>query len=192
MDARSQLILSAVLDFSVDELAANRAGELSGRQEARLRKVRSRSRTAVSVVVFVAAAFIVVAGVMLLSHRSSAGHPGSSAGVPYVVGALILVGLVVSQSAFRTRRALNHLVSGPVGRAEGIAATRVRKMRGNVGDPVSGIPGRPGGARCELTIGGTRFFVSPAVLAAFNDGQAYRGYYVGHGLQATLVSAEPL
>ena len=61
-----------------------------------------------------------------------------------------------------------------------------------MGDPASGIPGRAGGARCELTIGGTRFFVSPAVLAAFTDGQAYRGYYVGHGLQATLVSAEPL
>jgi len=192
MDARSQLILSAVLDFSADELAANRAGQLSDRQETRLRKVRSRSRGAVAVVVFVAVAFIVVAGVMLLPRLSAGRHPGSSAGVPFVVGALILVALLVSQSAFRTRRALNHLVSGTVSRAEGIAGTRVRTMRGNVGDPVSGIPGRPGGARCELTIGGTRFFVSPAVLAAFSDGQAYRGYYVGHGLHATLVSAEPL
>ncbi len=32
MDARSQLVLSAVLDFSADELAANRAGQLSDRQ----------------------------------------------------------------------------------------------------------------------------------------------------------------
>jgi hypothetical protein len=63
-------------------------------------------------------------------------------------------------------------------------------MGGNVGDPQSGIPGRPGGSRCELTIGGTRFFVSPPVLAAFTDGQVYHGYYVGQGLRATLVSAE--
>jgi hypothetical protein len=192
MDARGQLILSAVLDFSSDELAANRAGQLSDRQEARLRKVRSRSRGAVFVVVFIAVAFIVVVGVMLLPGLSKARHPGSSSEVPFVVGALLLVALLVSQSAFRTRRALNHLVSGAVSRADGIAATKVRNMRGNVGDPSSGIPGRPGGARCELTIGGTRFFVSPAVLAAFNDGQAYRAYYVGHGLQATLVSAEPV
>ena len=192
MDARSQLILSAVLDFSADELAANRAGQLSDRQVTRLRKVRSRSRGAVTTVVFVTAAFIVVAGVMTLSGQSRGGRPGSSAGVPYIVGALLLVALVVSQSAFRTRRALTHLVSGTVSRADGAASTTVRKMRGNVGDPASGILGRPGGPRCELTIGGTRFFVSPAVLAAFSDGQTYRAYYVGHGIYATLVSAEVL
>ncbi len=192
MDARSQLILSAVLDFSADELAANRAGQLSARQVATLRKSRSRSRVATGAVALTAAAFIAVVAITLLPRLSAGRHPGSSAEVPYVVGALILVALLMSQSVFRTGRSLNQMVSGTVSRAEGLARTRVRRLGGNIGDPQSGIPGRPGGSRCELTIGGTRFFVSPAVLAAFNDGQAYRGYYVGQGLRATLVSAESL
>ncbi|HYS32863.1 MAG TPA: hypothetical protein VEM58_11450 [Streptosporangiaceae bacterium] len=192
MDARSQLILSAVLDFSADELAANRAGQLSARQVVALRKSRSRSRVATGAVALTAAAFIAVVAITLLPRLSAGRHPGSSAEVPYVVGALILVALLMSQSVFRTGRSLNQMVSGTVSRAEGLARTRVRRLGGNIGDPQSGIPGRPGGSRCELTIGGTRFFVSPAVLAAFNDGQAYRGYYVGQGLRATLVSAESL
>ena len=124
MDARSQLVLSAVLDFSADELAVNRAGQLSDRQEARLRTVRSRSSGALLVVVFVTVAFIVVAGVMVASRHSGGKRPGSAGEVPYVVGALLLVALLVSQSVFRTRRALNQMVSGPVSRAEGIARNR--------------------------------------------------------------------
>jgi hypothetical protein len=190
VDARRQLILSAVLDFSADELAANRAGQLSARQVAQLRKSRSRSKVALGVAGLVTAAFIVAVAVTLLPRLSSGSRPGSSAEVPYVIGALILVALLMSQSAFRTGRALNHMVSGTVSRVEGAASTRVRRMGGNVGDPQGGIPGRPGGSRCELMIGGTRFLVSPAVLAAFTDGQIYRGYYVGQGWRATLVSAE--
>jgi hypothetical protein len=189
MDARSQLILSAVLDFSTDELAANRTGQLSERQAAKLRTARSRSRAATGVVAMVALAFIVVVAVVLLPRLSAGKHPSSSE-VPYVVGALILVALVMSQAVFRTRRALNQTVAGRISMAEGVARTRVHRMGGNVGDPQSGIPGRPGGARCELTIGGIRFFVNPSVLAAFSDGRAYRGYYVGQEFHATLVSAE--
>jgi len=192
VDARSQLILSAVLDFSADELAANRAGQLSSRQVAQLRKSRSRSRAATGVVAFTAVGFIAIVAITLLPRLSAGRHPGASGEIPYVVGALILVALLMSQSVFRTGRALNQMVSGTVSRAEGVARTHVRRMGGNVGDPLSGIPGRPGGSRCELTIGGTRFFVSPAVLAAFSDGRAYRGYYVGQGMRATLVSAEIL
>ncbi len=190
MDARSQLVLSAVLDFSADELAANRTGQLSERQAARLRTSRSRSRAATGVVAMVALAFIVVIAVVLLPRLSTGRHPSSSSAIPYVIGALFLVGLVVSQAVFRTRRALNQTVTGRISMAEGVARTRVHRMGGNVGDPQSGIPGRPGGARCELTIGGIRFVVNPSVLAAFNEGRAYRGYYVGQGLHATLVSAE--
>jgi hypothetical protein len=190
VDPRGQLILSAVLDFSADELTANRAGQLSGRQLGALRRARSRSRMAVVVVMFVAVAFIVVVAVTLLPRLSRGSHPGSSAEIPYVIGALALVALLMSQSVLRTRRGLNQTVSGTVSRTEGVAVTRVRRFGGNVGDPQSGIVSRPGGTRCELTIGGIRFFVTPAVLAAFTDGQAYRGYYVGRGLRATLVSAE--
>jgi hypothetical protein len=192
MDARSQLILSAVLDFSEAELAANQAGQLTDRQAARLRRSRTQSRAGMAVVAFVALAFIAIVAITLLPRLSAGSRPGSSGEVPYVLGALLLIALLLGQSVFRTGRRLNQTVSGPVRLAEGVARTRVRRMRGNVGDPQSGIPGRPGGSRCELTIGGVRFFVSPAVLAAFSDGQAYRGYYVGQGLQATLVSAEVL
>ncbi len=190
MDARSQLVLSAVLDFSADELAANRTGRLSERQAAKLRTTRSRSRSATGLVAMVALAFIVVVAVVLLPRLSAGKNPASSSEIPYVVGALILVALLISQAVFRTRRALNQTVTGTISMAEGVAKTRVQRMGGNVGDPQSGIPGTPGGARCELTIGGIRFLVSPSVLAAFSDGRAYRGYYVGQGIRATLVSAE--
>ena len=53
--------------------------------------------------------------------------------------------------------------------------------------------GYGGGVRYEVTIGGTRFFVaSRAVLDAFDDGETYRGYFVGRGTMATLLSAEPV
>ena len=133
-------------------------------------------------------AFIVVVAVVLLPRLSSGRSPSSE--IPYVIGALVLVALLISQAVFRTRRALNQTGSGRISMAEGVAKTRVHRMGGNVGDPQGGIPGRPGGDSCELTIGGIRFLVNPSVLAAFSEGRAYRGYYVGQGLQATLVSAE--
>lgn len=193
MDARNQLLLSAVLDFTEDDLAANRAGRLSARQAARLRKIRSWSRVAMIGVLALAVGLVVVdVVVVLLPQLSSVRQQGGSYAVPVIIGALALVVLLVGQSVLRTGRAMNTMVAGAVSSVDGPASTRVRRMRGNVGDPQAGLPGRPGGSRCELTIGGTRFFVSPMVLAAFSDGQPYRGYYVGKGFRATLVSAESL
>ncbi len=193
MDARNQLLLSAVLDFTQDDLAANRAGRLSARQAARLRRIRSWSRIAIVGVLVLAVGLVVVDVVVVLGPQlSSARQQGASYAVPVVIGALALVVLLVGQSVLRTSRAMHAMVAGAVSSVDGLASTRVRRMRGNIGDPQAGISGRPGGPTCELTIGRIRFFVSPAVLAAFNDGQSYRGYYVGRGFRATLVSAESL
>jgi hypothetical protein len=61
VDARNQLLLSAVLDFTEDDLAANRAGRLSARQAARLRKIRSWSRLAMFIVVALAIGLVMLA-----------------------------------------------------------------------------------------------------------------------------------
>ena len=110
-----------------------------------------------------------------------------------MVGALILVALLMSQSAFRTRRSLNQPVSGLVSLAEGVARTRVRRMGGNVGDPQQRHT-RPAGRR-PLRADDRRH----PVLR--EPGRA-RGLHrrpclpwrttSASGLQATLVSAEPI
>lgn len=187
----SQAIARA-LGFSEDDLATNRAGLLSGAQRQRMQKSRSQGRIMSSVVGLITVAFIAVIAIVYLPHLAQEPGQGSSSLVPIVIGVLAVIAVIMTLSMLRTRRALNRLVTGRIERAEGAAATRVRRIHGNVGDPQGGVPPRGGGVRYELTIGGVRFIVkNAAVLSAFEDGQRYCAYYVGQGLMATLLSAEP-
>jgi hypothetical protein len=189
--SNSQAIALA-LGFSPADLAANRAGRLSPAQAQRMRKYRTIGRAGASVVGLIALAFIGVIAFVILPQVSHEKGQGSSSAVPIVIGVAAAIALIMTTSFLRTRRSLNRLVTGQVERAEGAAATRVHRIHGNVGDLPGGVPPHGGGDRYELTIGGIRFIVkSRAVLSAFQDGQQYCGYYVGQGLMATLLSAEP-
>ena len=194
MDPPAGPRLGEALGFSADELAANRAGELSGRQLMMLRESRARQRqrsggraraltiTAAIVVVLVAAAVL---------PRLAGSNGKSSGSLPFVAVAVILIGLLMWRSAARAGQSVGPLTGGAVSQAEGVAKTRRHGgPAGTAGH--SAAPGSDQAARCELSIGGTRFLVTEAVLAAFTDGRAYRVYYVGQGLRATIVSAEQI
>ena len=119
--------LPEALGFSADELAANRAGELSDRQLAMLRESRARQRarsggrtrtaaiTAAVVVVLVAAAVL---------PRLAGSHGKSSADVPFLVAAVILIALLMWRSAARAGSSVSQLGGGAVSQAEGVAKTR--------------------------------------------------------------------
>lgn len=184
MDPADRPALPEVLGFSAEELAANRAGELSDRQLARLRgslagpRARSGSRTLV-----ITAAIVVVLVAAAVLPRLAGSHGRSSAELPFLVAAVILIALLMWRSAARAGQSAGQLAGGPVSQAEGVARTRRHGVVGAGQEPATQ-------ARCELSIGGTRFLVSTSVLAAFTDGRAYRAYYVGQGPRATIVSAE--
>lgn len=195
MDAGNRPPLTEALGFSAWELAANRAGELSDRQLARLREAhvrqRGRSGTRTRTAAVTTAIVVVLAAAAGLPHLTGS-HGKSSAEVPILVAAVILVALLMWRSVARARDSAGRLAGGVLSEAEGVAKTRRHLTAGGAAaDPVAAAgPARE--PRCELSIGGTRFLVTPSVLAAFTDGRAYRAYYVGQGPRAMIVSAEQI
>jgi uncharacterized integral membrane protein len=186
--------LGAALGFSAEELELNRSGRLSAAQNARLQSDR-RKATVRSVVVGLL--FLVIFGVIaaiVIPQISKEKTQGSSSEVPIVIGVLAFMVFVLLLSLIRTRISYARRASGRVDRVEGVAKTRVHRVRGNVGDPSSGWVGYGGGIRYELKIGGHMFFLpSRDVLHAFEAGQSYRGFYVGkRRTTATLLSVEPI
>jgi hypothetical protein len=203
MDPASRPALADALGFSGEELAANRAGELSSRQLARLREARARQRARSgtrSRTLVITAAIVVVLVAAAVLPRLTGSHGKSSADVPFLVAAVILIALLMWRSAARAGNSASRIAGGAVSQAEGVAKTR----RHGLGDASHGVAADPaaaadptvsGGdvqARGELSIGGTRFLVTASVLEAFTDGRAYRAYYVGQGPHATIVSAEQI
>jgi hypothetical protein len=181
--------LAAVIGFSDDELVLNRAGKLSPAQNEWVQHDRRVTNVVSFIPLLVIVAFVVVIAVVVLPKISDQKGSGSSSTVPIVIGVLVLFGVVGLLSFFRLRRSMTRRASGRVSRTEGKTKTRAHVMHGNVTS--SGAYG--GGVRYELTIGRVRFFVpSQTVLDAFDTARQYRGYYVGKGLYATLLSVEPL
>jgi hypothetical protein len=181
--------LAGVLGFTPDELMLNRAGRVSERQLALLRRARRVGARWLVLVGLVLAAFAVVIVVVVAPKLSTktAGE-GSMQTTPIVVGVVAFVVLIMLLSILRTRRSLSRLASGAVLATSGQAQTKVRRLGGNEED-------YGGGMRYELTIGSTTFFVGGrGVLAAFAEGAPYRAYYAaGHGRAMNrLLSAEPL
>lgn len=185
--------ISAALDFTDEELLANRAGRVSDRQQAKLSRSRRTGRIGLLVMGLVVVAFAVIILTVVVPKISRQNSDDSTPIVPIVVGVLAFMVLVMTLSITRTRRRLNRLGSGNIALVTGIAKTRARRIHGNVVDASAPGSGYGGGMRYELTIGSVRFIVpSQAVLDAFEDGRAYRGYYAGRGLISTLLSAEPI
>ena len=182
--------LGGVLGFSPDELMLNRAGRVSERQLALLRRARRTGSLWLGFVGLCVVGFVALI-VLYVLPKLNTKHEGEGAvqTTPIVVGVVALVVLIMVLSIFRTKRSLSRLASGAVHTASGPAHGRVRRLASNEDSEVGG------GLRYELTIGGTTFFVAgQSVLAAFVDGAPYRAYYAaGHGRAMNrLLSAEPL
>lgn len=201
MDTAGKPALADALGFSGEELAANRAGELSARQLTRLRESRARQRAGSGLrtrsrTLIITAAVVVVLVAAVVLPRLTGSHGKSSADVPFLVAAVILIALLMWRSAARAGTSAGQLAGGALSQAEGVARTRrhglgVAADQASVADPAAAA-GPDVQPRGELSIGGTRFLVSASVLAAFTDGRAYRAYYVGKGAHATIMSAEQI
>jgi hypothetical protein len=176
--------LQAALDFTDDDLVANRAGRLSPTQQIRMTKARGQGQVGnivfgiVFVVILAVIAFIVLPPLF-------APQPEHSSAVP--PGIIILVVVVVlgilALSFLRTRRKLRG-VNGAVLSTEGEAKGNI-KATGNVDQMGMMMAYR-------IKVGSVTFAVSRAdQVAAFQDGARYRAYYV-QGTLPILISAEPL
>jgi hypothetical protein len=175
--------LKQVLGFTDEDLAANRAGQLSGAQGARIGQTMASARSFSTVSSIVVVIFLVVIGIVLLPTMMHSA--GSSQVVPMMIGSLVIVVAVIGLLTMRNRRRMGAMASGGVQRVQGPAVTRARHVGG--GDD------GPGGYQYTVTIGGVRFFVSgPPVLSAFQDGRQYIAYYTGRGITAMLLAAEPV
>ena len=176
--------LQAALDFTDDDLAANRAGRLSPAQQTRMGKTQGQGQIAnivfgiVFVVVLAVIAFIVLPPLF-------APQPANSSAVPPGIIVLVIVVVlgIIGLSFLRTRRKLRG-VTGAVLAVEGEAKGNV-KATGNVDQADLMMMYR-------LKVGSVTFALHSAdQVAAFRDGARYRAYYV-KGTLPILISAEPV
>ncbi|MEO6471646.1 MAG: hypothetical protein ABIR57_07140 [Aeromicrobium sp.] len=177
--------LQAALGFTSVDLEHNRAGRLSPAQQAHMTVQGKRGQTLNLVMGGVFVAFVIFIVVVVLPKTSGSESSGSSAVPPGVIlGVLAVVGLVVGLTLVRTRRAMGGLSTGGVRSTEGPARTKARAY-GNV-DQMDVMP------VYRLKVGAVTFPLPNArQLGAFEDGIAYRCYYV-KGTLPVLISAEQL
>jgi len=171
--------LHEALNFTNDDLVANRAGKLGPTQQARLTKSKGRSQVVNLISGAVFLVIIIVIAVYVLPMYLTG--PAASA-APIIVIVLIVVAGIIAFTIFRSRRKLARL-DGAVLMTEGEASTRTGMA------PISGGAMMP---MYRLSIGTVTFaLATPEPMRAFTNGHLYRGYYV-QGTLPILVSAEPI
>jgi hypothetical protein len=176
--------LQAALNFTDDDLVANRAGRLSPTQQTRMTKAQGQGQ--IGNIVFGIVFVVILAAIALfVLPPLFAPQPANSSAIP--PGIIILVVVVVlgiiGFSFLRTRRKLRG-VSGAVLATEGEAKGNI-KATGNV-DQMGMM------MMYRIKVGSVTFPVSTAdQVTAFHDGARYRAYYV-QGTLPILMSAEPL
>jgi hypothetical protein len=176
--------LQAALDFTDDDLVANRAGRLSPTQQVRMTKAQGQGQVGNIVAVILFVVIIAVIAFFVLPPLFAPQPANSSAAPPGIIILVVAVVVgIIGLSFLRTRRKLRG-VSGAVFSTEGEAKGNV-KATGNVDQ---------GGLMMmyRIKVGSVTFAVSrPDQVAAFQDGARYRAYYV-KGTLPILISAEPL
>jgi len=171
--------LREALNFTDEDLAANRSGKLGPTQQGRMTKSKGRSQVVnlVSGAVFVVI-MIVIAAYVLPMYLTG---PAASA-APIIVVVLIVVVGIIAFTIVRGRRKLARL-DGAVLMTEGVASAR------------HGMAPMSGGAMMpmyRLSVGNVTFaLATPEPMRAFTNGKLYRAYYV-QGTLPVLVSAEPV
>jgi len=161
--------LMAALGFDAEDLQANREGQLSSRQVARLRQVQRR-QVALAALVFLV--FVVAATIFLYAGQGQGSQILALAGAALLALNAIFLG-AAARSIMRLERDMR---AGGVEALAGIAERVLR--RGRHSD------------QFVIRIGGASLQVSRAVFQSFRHECAYRIYRsAGAG---TLLSAEAL
>ena len=172
--------LHEALNFTDDDLAANRAGRLGPSQQGRPARAMGATRTrnllvggVFGVGLLLTVAFILPQYVPL--SRNVVQY------IPVVVLILVFIALDRFLAAMRRRRRVANL-DQPVLSVEG-TITRSSTV------PMSGTGVLP---TYQMSIGPVTFaFAGPEPMRPFVDGKRYRGYYIS-GAVPTLISAEPV
>ena len=174
--------LQAALNFTDDDLVANRAGKLSPTQQTRMTKMQGQGQVANIVAVILFVVIIVVIAIFVLPPLFAPQPEHSSAIPPGIIILVVVVVIgIIGLSFLRTRRKLRG-VSGAVLTVEGEAKPNIRGT-GNVDD--MGVM-----MMYRVKVGSVTFALQrPDQVAAFHDGLRYRAYYV-KGTLPILVSAE--
>jgi hypothetical protein len=171
--------LQHAFGFSAEELALNRSGSVSPRQQALLTKSSKTVKAFSLVMIVVVVVFAGVAGGIAASSSSELVLP--------VVGVVLLVGLVMGTSIRRTMRAGGRVALANVQHAQGPAKHHAVWVGANVDQ------GDVGGRRYEIEVGGQRLFVgSEANMQTFVEGAPYAVHYVREASLHMLLSAEPV
>lgn len=172
--------LQEALNFTDEDLVANRAGKLGPTQQGRMTTTKGRSQVTNLIFGAVFLVIIIVIGAYVLPQYLSSSAAGQT--VPIIVGVLILVVLIIGFTIIRSRRKLNRL-DGAVLMTQGEANAR------------GGVVPTSGGAMLpiyRLSVGSVTFALStPEPMHAFVNGKQYKAYYV-QGTLPILVSAEPV
>lgn len=175
----ADLTLQEALEFTDEDLAANREGRLGPTQQGRLTKTKGRSQVMNIVTGAVFLVIVMVIAVYVLPTYLTG--PAAQA-APIIVAVLILVVLIMGFTVWRSRRKLSRL-DGAVLSTTGEASARQGMT------PISGGRMMP---MYRLSIGEVTFALStPEPMQAFVNGDQYRAYYV-RGTLPVLVSAEKL
>jgi hypothetical protein len=170
--------LQEALNFSDEDLVANRAGKLGPTQQGRVTKRRGPSTNLVVGGVF-AVGLLVTLAFILPQYVPLARNVVQF--VPVVVLILVFIGLDRFLASLRRRRR-EALLDQPVLSVEGaIERSSTAPMSGTGVLPVY-----------RMSIGPVTFsFSGPEATRPFVNGRRYRGYYVSSPVP-TLVSAEPV
>jgi hypothetical protein len=171
--------LHEALDFTDEDLVANRAGRLGPTQQGRLTKSKGRSQAINLISGGVFLVIMIVIAVYVLPMYLTG--PAAQA-APIIVAVLIVVVALIGLSIARGRRKLSRL-DGAVLMTEGEASARQGMA------PISGGGMMP---MYRLSVGKVTFaLATPEPMRAFTNGHIYRAYYV-QGTLPILVSAEPV
>lgn len=151
------------LNFTREDLDANRAGVFSDAQRATLRR-----SLLIESALYGFFALVALAGLLVINANTGS-QTSAGASVMTLVLALLVVLFMIS------------LLAG------------YRSAHADLSSGVSALTGRAhlttlGRGRYSLSFGQQRFHVSAAVYSAFVEGRLYRVYYTPH--QQTLLSAE--
>jgi hypothetical protein len=140
------------------------------------------------VVVFIVFIVIIVAVVIPKVNSNSTGSSGSSSAVPpwIFVVVIAVVALIMLRTFIKTSRGMGNMRSSAVLSAEGPAKTKA-VVRGNVTDNVVIAPM----AVYRIKVGKVNFPVDAKKYSGFDEGVAYRCYYV-KGTLPVLISAEEI
>jgi len=176
--------LSTALNFTDDDLVANRAGRLSPAQQSRMTKAQGQGQIGNIVFGIVFVVILIVIAIVVLPPLFAPQPEHSSAIPPGIIILVVVVVLgIIGLSFLRTRRKLRG-VTGAVLSTEGEAKGNI-KATGNVDQ--MGVM-----MAYRVKVGSVTFAVSRAdQVSAFRDGARYRAYYV-QGTLPILISAEPL